>query len=308
MSSSASFTLKNIDVEKIGKKYNLVKETSDIKELVATNKTSTKTTKITDLANVNFSFLDESKRSHTCNVSMIDINTQLDIKEYSNYCCFWDRHKITENTPIGCPIKYVSPFVEKTYNSKINKETYVIREYITTEKLGELVEDFKTVSPVESKKTAIPKKKSDPRKKYKKRTVDDSDEENKSDEEESNVLGHNIEPTPSVKVSDESYYVTDGIFCSFNCCMAFINENKHNKLYANSKMLLLQLYNTLNETNRELINSAPHWRTLKSYGGFITIEKFRQGFTKYVYEDHGSVVETPGFNAMRTLYEESIRI
>ena len=28
-----------------------------------------------------------------------------------------------------------------------------------------------------------------------------------------------------------SHYITDGIFCSFNCCLAFIKDNWYNNLY-----------------------------------------------------------------------------
>ena len=43
------------------------------------------------------------------------------------------------------------------------------------------------------------------------------------------------------------YYETDGIFCSFNCCQSYINDNKHIRLYDNSHMLLLKMYNDLME-------------------------------------------------------------
>ena len=39
-----------------------------------------------------------------------------------------------------------------------------------------------------------------------------------------------------------NYYETDGCFCSFNCCLAFINDNVHNAMYSSSKHLLMKMY------------------------------------------------------------------
>ena len=45
--------------------------------------------------------------------------------------------------------------------------------------------------------------------------------------------------------STEEYYQTDGVFCSFNCCKAFIEDNKHKRVYDNSSLLLLKMYNEI---------------------------------------------------------------
>ena len=45
-----------------------------------------------------------------------------------------------------------------------------------------------------------------------------------------------------ITVDENEYYETDGIFCSFNCCQAFINENKHNPLYEHSTFLLNKIF------------------------------------------------------------------
>ena len=44
------------------------------------------------------------------------------------------------------------------------------------------------------------------------------------------------------QIDKKDYYITDGIFCSFNCCLAFIN-NTNDKLYHDSLNLLLQYNN-----------------------------------------------------------------
>ena len=42
----------------------------------------------------------------------------------------------------------------------------------------------------------------------------------------------------------------------------------------------------------EVINfsPAPSWRLLTVYGGFMTIQEFRDSFTNYVYVDKGQIV------------------
>lgn len=69
-------------------------------------------------------------------------------------------------------------------------------------------------------------------------------------------------------------YEVDGIFCSPNCCLAFILDNKHNKLYDQSEMLL---YKNLT-ASAGAISPAPHWRMLKEYGGSMDIKDFRKSF------------------------------
>lgn len=111
----------------------------------------------------------------------------------------------------------------------------------------------------------------------------------------------------NIKVSNNSYYETDGAFCSFNCCQAYINENKHNRLYDQSSFLLLKMFNNINGTKYETISPAPHWRVLDQYGGHISIVKFRDGFNKIDYEYHGSTKKIPQFVSVKSLYEEKFK-
>lgn len=124
------FVLKNINIDKILSQYGLNSNlVSDIPE---------KSTKIEDLEksveNViqNISFLDESKHSHKCAVSLINFN-------YNQFCCFWDKNPIPMDvSPIGCPIKYLPDIARKDYTSEISKERYIITETIpSNRKTGE---------------------------------------------------------------------------------------------------------------------------------------------------------------------------
>jgi len=111
-------------------------------------------------------------------------------------------------------------------------------------------------------------------------------------------------------IEPKAYYETDGIFCSFNCCMAFIEdpENKHNPLYANSRTLLIGMYNELNADNGSTdpvleIIPAPHWRMLDEHGGPLTIQKFRETFNKILYISHGSIACV----SLGKLYEDNLK-
>lgn len=108
--------------------------------------------------------------------------------------------------------------------------------------------------------------------------------------------------------SDKSYYHTDGIFCSFNCCKAFIDENNETPLYIDSNTLLVKMYNDFTGKNTNFISPAPHWRTLKYYGGFLDINEFRKTFEKIEYKDYGVIRDF--FNntiTLATMYEKKIK-
>ena len=109
------------------------------------------------------------------------------------------------------------------------------------------------------------------------------------------IIKENITPDRQELISGDSrltiekneYYETDGIFCSFNCCQAFIKDNKHKIIYNQSETLLTEIYNHLFGDSISVIESAPHWRLIKEYGGHHTIDTFRESFNKIEYEPHG---------------------
>lgn len=111
---------------------------------------------------------------------------------------------------------------------------------------------------------------------------------------------------PKFSVEFNDYYETDCFFCSFNCCMAFINspEAKHEPLYKNSYNLLLKMYNEIHPDEEiEEILPAPHWRTLNEFGGFQTIEKYRENFNKVEYIDRGII----SYMAIGRLFEDRLK-
>ena len=51
-----------------------------------------------------------------------------------------------------------------------------------------------------------------------------------------------LENNDDVKIEGNSYYVIDGVFCSFNCCKSFVIDNKMTPVYKDSLKLLNKLY------------------------------------------------------------------
>lgn len=113
----------------------------------------------------------------------------------------------------------------------------------------------------------------------------------------------------NMEFQQRNFYVTDGIFCSFNCCMAFIQENYSNSLYTYSENLLNNMYVSCFGDQAHPIIPASSWRLLKSYGGILTIEEFRRSFYKIDYKDIDNIV-LPQIRCktMGVLFEKQIRI
>lgn len=93
----------------------------------------------------------------------------------------------------------------------------------------------------------------------------------------------------SFSTISDNLEVTDA-FCSFSCCLAFIRDNKHDRRYDQSEMLLHKIFMTLYK-NAELYPS-PHWRTLVEYGGYLSINEFRERNYKVKYTYNGPVLDT----------------
>jgi len=94
----------------------------------------------------------------------------------------------------------------------------------------------------------------------------------------------------TLSIKNKNYYNVDGIFCSFNCCKAWILDNKHNSIYDNSDKLLVHMYNQIFDQKIKNITPADDWKLLKNKGGgILDIETFRNNFNKVTYEYHGHI-------------------
>lgn len=105
-------------------------------------------------------------------------------------------------------------------------------------------------------------------------------------------------------IEKNQIYETSGSFCSFNCCLSFIYDNKTNSLYRNSEVLLNKIYSETFPTEDTKIKPAPHWMTLKDYGGFQTIDEFRNGFLNVSYKNQGLF----RFVSVGVLYEKKVHL
>lgn len=110
-------------------------------------------------------------------------------------------------------------------------------------------------------------------------------------------------------LTTRDFYITDGIFCSFNCCLAFIMDNHSNPIYTYSEQLLNNIYMDLFGREIQPIIPAPSWRILKKYGGNMMIDEFRKNFYKVEYKDIDNVIfPFSKFRPIGFLFEKQVRI
>jgi hypothetical protein len=114
------FTLKNITIDLVLKKYGI----ADLKKKL-------KPSQITNIPLLVkkpiISFLDSAKNEHQCFFNFVNVNAQS-----NRYKCFWCRHDI-KNGVIGVPVEYNFTEKIKSYHSELNNEIYVIYENVINE-------------------------------------------------------------------------------------------------------------------------------------------------------------------------------
>ncbi len=184
--------------------------------------------------------------------------------------CFWCRNSFN-TTPIGCPISYVSPQIIKKYFSEVTKDYYTIKENISLSVY----------------------------KKY--------EESGKFNENGGEINKTEDNPKIKYEIQENNFYHTDGVFCSFNCCLSFIRDNINNPLYKNSTHLLQHIYFKIFNVKCK-IEPSPHWRMLKEYGGSMNINEFRASFNKIIYKPSHHIKEFPKNKMIGMLYEENLKI
>jgi hypothetical protein len=128
----------------------------------------------------------------------------------------------------------------------------------------------------------------------------------------------------------KDYYVTDGCFCSFDCCLAFVRDNLHKPLYRNSEYLIHRMMmdvfkesdsgevkdsakdsakdsGEVKDLSTYVLKPAPSWRLLKTYGGFMDIHEFRNSFERNLYIDQKHVMSSiPKSIPIGHVYEERV--
>ncbi len=113
-------------------------------------------------------------------------------------------------------------------------------------------------------------------------------------------------------INKEIMYVTDGMFCSINCCKAWAVSNKKNNMYSQTPFLLHKMYNQVRGKSDDWIDlppAAPDWRLLERFGGYLSIHQFRQDFDKIEYIPMG-ISETQivvKFRPIARCFEEKLK-
>ena len=82
--------------------------------------------------------------------------------------------------------------------------------------------------------------------------------------------------SPSIGIPEiyfENKFHCSGNFCSYNCAMAY-NVDSGDNVWKRTSLLNLLYYKTYNKFSK--IQAAPDWKTLKEFGGHLTIEEFRR--------------------------------
>ena len=89
--------------------------------------------------------------------------------------------------------------------------------------------------------------------------------------------------TRNLPVDTNNFFETEGLFCSFPCCKAFIMDQPFNSRYKKSTTLLSLLYYKL-YGKCVFIPKADSWKLLEKWTGPLTIEQYRSSFGKFIYQ------------------------
>lgn len=82
--------------------------------------------------------------------------------------------------------------------------------------------------------------------------------------------------TPSIGLPENYFkekFLCIGNFCSFNCALAYNNDLNDDNVWKRTSLLNL-LYKQTFQKSCDIIPS-PHWKTLKEFGGILTLDNFR---------------------------------
>ena len=106
-----------------------------------------------------------------------------------------------------------------------------------------------------------------------------------------------IVPSDITTVRKE-YYETEGIFCSLECCVAYIQSNSHDPMYDESSQLLMKMHDIV-----RLPTAAPHWKNLVEYGGSLSIDEYRKQLntTRSIY--HGTFISVYDLYEKRLMFK-----
>jgi hypothetical protein len=91
--------------------------------------------------------------------------------------------------------------------------------------------------------------------------------------------------SPAVHLPEDYFnniFYCIGNFCSYNCTKSYNLDLNDSLIYKRESLLNLLYYLTYSKYIN--ITNAPHWLTLKEYGGILSIEEFREQFNNNTTE------------------------
>lgn len=105
---------------------------------------------------------------------------------------------------------------------------------------------------------------------------------------------------------NQKTYSTDGVFCSFNCVKAYINDKERmDVIYKNSHVLLGHMVcDMTGHISPVSINPAPDKRLLTEYGGYMTEDQYRHCFDRMLYTEKGIIKMYP----VTSIFQEEEKI
>jgi hypothetical protein len=117
-----------------------------------------------------------------------------------------------------------------------------------------------------------------------------------------NKKNEKIEDKESHQILTKQFFETEGVFCSFNCIVSYLEDNRNNPLYQNSYNLVYFMYKMIfGEFPNFNIVKSPSWKLRNEYGGPLSdedYEKYIQNIPiidsnqlKYCIYKHESVYE-----------------
>ncbi len=121
----------------------------------------------------------------------------------------------------------------------------------------------------------------------------------------------------NLPASTNDFFETEGIFCSFPCCKAFILDQHGSAKYKESITLLSLLFSILHgiqsvfsvSGNPEIdFPAAPSWKLLREYGGHLTIEEYRATFGKLEYFVTVNVRRPYMYSSSQYIAEKKIKL
>jgi hypothetical protein len=113
-------------------------------------------------------------------------------------------------------------------------------------------------------------------------------------------------PAKDLEISNE-FFETEGYFCSFPCCKAYITDQRNNVKYKDSNSLLSLLYKIFYGRPPDF-PEAPSWKLLKEYGGHYTIEEFRASFGQLEFAETVNIRRPYMFCTSQYIAEKRVKL